>query len=101
MLVFGLGIGWFVPNLMTALSRRVSEKRQGRAVGIVKAAHYLASPLAVLAVEPIARAFGARSAMMASAVASLTVVAISLLKAVRRSSLPIPAAGAPGTGAHH
>jgi len=75
MLVFGFGIGWFVPNLMTALSRRVTQAQQGPAVGIIKGAHYLASPLAILAVEPIARAFGPAGAMMAGAVASFAVVA--------------------------
>lgn len=90
MLIFGLGVGWFVPNLMTSLSRRVSQGQQGQAVGIVKAAHYLASPLAVLAVEPIARAFGPGGALMASAFACFGVVAVFVLISAR----PEPAAAA-------
>ena len=74
MLVFGFGIGWFVPNLMTALSRRVSQARQGQAVGIIKGTHYLASPLAVLAIEPISQAAGPDAAMMSGAVLSFCAV---------------------------
>lgn len=75
MLVFGFGIGWFVPNLMVSLSHRVQQSQQGGAVGIIKAVHYLASPLAILAVEPIARAAGPSGAILTSAVASFVVVA--------------------------
>jgi MFS family permease len=83
MLVFGFGIGWFVPNLMNGLSRRVTQQQQGRAVGILKAVHYSASPLAVLAVEPITRAFGPQGAMMASAILSLGLAAIFVFLTVR------------------
>lgn len=76
MLVFGLALGWFVPNLMTALSRNVPHDRQGQSVGIIKSIHYLASPLMVVLVEPIARAFGPQGALMASACAAFSVVAI-------------------------
>jgi MFS family permease len=88
MLIFGLGLGWFVPNLMISISRRVTQDQQGRAVGIIKAAHYLASPLGVLAVEPIARAFGPRAAMLASAVASLSVVLCFLVISAGRLRAP-------------
>lgn len=83
MLVFGFGIGWFVPNLMTALSRRVTQGQQGRAVGIIKAAHYLASPLGILAVEPIARAFGPSGAMMTGSALSFGTVAVFLATRAR------------------
>jgi MFS family permease len=87
MLIFGFGIGWFVPNLMTSLSRRVSQEQQGRAVGIVKATHYLASPLAVLAVEPIARDFGTSGVLRAAAIASFTtVIAFAYIRAKSTSS---------------
>lgn len=64
MLVFGFGLGWFVPNLMYSLARRVTKLRQGRAVGIVKAAHYIAAPLGILAVEPVSRAAGPHGVML-------------------------------------
>lgn len=92
MLIFGLGLGWFVPNLMTALSRRVTQMQQGRAVGIVKSAHFLASPLAILAVEPIARAFGPNGAMLAGGVLSFGMVAAFLvLTAKRVRAVPVGA----------
>jgi predicted MFS family arabinose efflux permease len=83
MLVFGLGLGWFVPNLMFALSRRVTQLQQGRAVGIVKSAHYLASPLAVVAVEPISRAYGSSAVLLASGLLSFVMVATFLLLRAR------------------
>lgn len=94
MLVYGFGIGWFMPNLMFSLSRQVSQGQQGRAVGILKAAHHLASPAAVLAVEPIARAFGSAGAMRASAIASfcMVVLFIGLSGWRRRTEMPAQAA---------
>jgi sugar phosphate permease len=86
--VFGFGIGWFTPNLMNALSRRVTQHQQGRAVGILKAAHFSASPLAVLAVEPIARAFGPQGAMMASAIVALSVAVVFAVIATRGKLAP-------------
>ena len=93
-LLFGVGIGWFVPNLMTALSRRVTHEQQGRAVGIIKSAHYLGSPIGVLMVEPIARVGGPASAMMVGAAVSLCTVAAFLLMRLRppRSAEPVIAA---------
>jgi predicted MFS family arabinose efflux permease len=81
MLVFGFGIGWFVPNLMTAVARRVSQQQQGQAVGIIKAAHYLASPLAILAVEPIARLYGPTGATATGSALSFCVVAAMIFVA--------------------
>lgn len=93
MLVFGFGIGWFVPNLMTSLSKRVAQSQQGQAVGIIKSAHFLASPLAVLAVEPIARTAGPSGVMMASAVASFVVVGSFLYLSLRGRSKGSGSAG--------
>ena len=65
MLVFGFGIGWMVPNLMTSVATKVSQARQGRTAGLVKAAHFLATPLCIPLMEPFARKYGAQSAMFA------------------------------------
>ncbi|MET0241126.1 MAG: MFS transporter [Sphingobium sp.] len=83
MLVFGFGIGWFVPNLMTSLSRHVAATQQGRAVGIVKAAHYVAVTLGILAVEPVFRAFGPSGVMLTGAILSFAVVAVFLFLLAR------------------
>jgi predicted MFS family arabinose efflux permease len=71
MMIFGVGLGWFVPNLMNAVAKRVALEQQGRAVGLVKAAHYLAAPLCIVAVEPLAKQIGPNGAMLAAAVLSL------------------------------
>ena len=71
MIVFGFGIGWFVPNLMTASTKKIDAALQGRAIGLVKGAHYLAAPLAVVLVEPITRAMGPKGAMWVAATLSL------------------------------
>jgi predicted MFS family arabinose efflux permease len=67
MMLFGTGLGWFVPNLMTAVAQQVQLEQQGRAVGLVKGAHHLAAPLCIVIVEPLARRVGPQGAMMASA----------------------------------
>ena len=90
MLVFGFGIGWFVPNLMIAISRRVSQAHQGQAVGIIKGTHYLASPLAVLAVEPISRAAGPSAAMMSGAILSFCVVLTFICIAIAPNRIRSP-----------
>ncbi|MFT3964258.1 MAG: MFS transporter [Sphingobium sp.] len=67
LLIYGLGIGWFVPNLMTALAARVAPAHQGRAAGIVKAAHFLSAPVSVALVEPLARNYGPSGTLFAAA----------------------------------
>ena len=74
MMVFGLGLGWFVPNLMNAVAQRVSLDQQGRAVGLVKAAHYVAAPLSIIVVEPFAKQSGPGSALLAAAALSFALL---------------------------
>lgn len=76
MMVFGLGLGWFVPNLMTAAAKHVAVDQQGRTVGLVKAAHYLAAPLCTVLVEPLTRALGPRGAMLTGAVLSMLLLGL-------------------------
>jgi len=80
MMVFGIGLGWFVPNLMTAVAQQVQLQQQGRAVGLVKGAHHLAAPLSIVAVEPLARELGPWGAMLA---ASALAFGLLLLMACR------------------
>lgn len=68
MLVFGFGFGWMMPNLMTAVAAKVAQARQGRTAGLIKAAHFLATPLCIPLMEPVARAYGAQSVMAIVAV---------------------------------
>ena len=80
MMMFGVGLGWFVPNLMTAVAQKVPADRIGRTVGLVKGAHHLAAPLCIVVVEPLARQVGAEGAMMVS---SALAFAVSILMAYR------------------
>lgn len=93
MLVFGLGTGWLMANIMTALGGKVSTERQGRAAGFVKAAHFLSGPLAILLIEPIARKGGPISALLVVAcVAGLLFMLIGLrLWSGRSSERPVRA----------
>jgi MFS family permease len=70
MMIFGLGLGWFVPNLMTAAAKCVAADQQGRTVGLVKAAHYLAAPLSTVMVEPLTRQVGPQGGLLAGAALS-------------------------------
>jgi MFS family permease len=63
MVIYGFGLGWFVPNLLTSATSRIETAYQGRAIGIIKGAHYLAAPTIILIVEPLTRAVGAKGAM--------------------------------------
>lgn len=82
MMVFGVGLGWFVPNLMTAVAQKVQIEQQGRAVGLVKGAHHLAAPLCIVVVEPLARQLGPAGAMMASAALAFGLVILMSYKIV-------------------
>jgi MFS family permease len=83
--VFGLGVGWFMPNLMFITAGRVEIEQQGRAAGLVKGANYLGSPTGVFLTEPIARMHGAPGAIIAAGLMSLTLFLVGLAKVIRRS----------------
>jgi MFS family permease len=76
MMVVGTGVGWFVPNLMTAAAKCVTANQQGRTVGLVKAAHYFAAPLCTVMVEPLTRQVGPKGAMLAGAGLSLCLLVV-------------------------
>jgi predicted MFS family arabinose efflux permease len=82
MMAFGVGLGWFVPNLMTAVAQQVSLEQQGRAVGLVKGAHHLAAPLCIVLIEPFARQAGPKAAMMAAAALAFVMFVLMSYQAV-------------------
>jgi MFS family permease len=84
LLIYGLGIGWFVPNLMTALSARVTPAHQGRAAGIVKAAHFLSAPVAVALVEPLARSHGPAGTLLAASGLAFVCLVLSGVRFLQR-----------------
>ena len=76
MVIYGFGIGWLMANLITSLGDKVSKERQGRATGFVKAAHFMAAPLAVTAMEPFARRFGPESALFVVLCIAITLIVL-------------------------
>jgi MFS family permease len=85
LLIYGLGVGWFVPNLMTALSTHVAPEHQGRAVGIVKATHFLSAPVSVALVEPLARHYGPEGTLFAASGLALLCLLVIGARALRTS----------------
>ncbi|MBV1687684.1 MFS transporter [Novosphingobium sp. G106] len=95
MLFYGLGVGWFVPNLMTALGEKIDGPRQAHAVGIVKAAHFTSAGLALLIMEPLSRSYGPQMSLIAmSCVSAFLLIIILLRSGVGRAS-PLRASLAP------
>jgi MFS family permease len=80
--IHSMGAAWFAPNIMTALGSKVTQEQQGRAAGLVKAAHFLAAPLAVTLVQPFVKQYGEVIAMQAVAVIGLGMFAIMALRMV-------------------
>jgi len=80
LLVHSMGAAWFSPNIMTALGSKVTREQQGRAAGMVKAAQFLAAPLAVTLVQPFVKQYGEVIAMQAVAVVGLAMFVIMALR---------------------
>jgi MFS family permease len=90
MCVHGLGVGWVLANLITSLATKVSAERQGRAVGVVKAAHFASAPLSIVLIEPFARRYGPADAMVAVAVIAFGLFALySALQLHARPRAPL------------
>lgn len=95
MFVFGLGVGWFVPNLMTALAVRVAAVHQAGALGLVKAAHFLSAPLFISLAEPITRAYGPTGVMALIAVLILGLFGVAGVRGLRRGFFSVSELSAP------
>lgn len=78
MLIFGFGIGWLVPNLMTAVAAKVTQARQGRTAGLIKASHFIATPICIPLMEPFVRKYGSQSAMFV--VAGLAFIMLCIMQ---------------------
>jgi MFS family permease len=90
--IFSMGTSWFSPNIMTALGSKVTKEQQGRAAGMVKAAQFLAAPIAVILVQPFVKQYGEVIAMQAVAVMGLTMfVVMALRMATTGNPAPAPA----------
>ncbi|MGE3690266.1 MAG: MFS transporter [Novosphingobium sp.] len=90
----GLGVSWFVPNIMTALGSKVTKQQQGRAAGLVKAAHFLAMPICVQLIQPFIRQYGEVIAMKAVAAIGFAMFVLMLGRMLTlRTARPLVPAG--------
>lgn len=76
----GLGVSWFVPNIMTAVGSKVTQAQQGRTAGLVKAAHFLAMPICVQLIQPFVKQYGEVIAMRAVAAIGLAMFVVMLAR---------------------
>jgi predicted MFS family arabinose efflux permease len=92
LMIYGIGNSWFVPNVMTSLGGKLASYQQARAAGLVKAGHFVSTPLMVVLVEPFARRLGAASVMLlASGMATFVVVLMLLRMATVSKRQAVPA----------
>ena len=89
----GLGVAWFVPNIMTAIGSKVNKDQQGRAAGLVKAAHFLSMPICVQLIQPFVKQYGEVVAMKAVAVIGLGMFLVMLVRMLvaGRAQAAVPA----------
>ncbi len=87
MAIFGIALAWFFPNLLVAISERVTPEQQGRAAGLIKASHYGANPISIMVAQPIAALYGAEGVIIAGALLSLLIVAIYVYHMIARTPL--------------
>ncbi|HEX8056866.1 MAG TPA: MFS transporter [Novosphingobium sp.] len=95
MMFYGLGVGWFVPNLMTALGEKIDGDRQAHAVGLVKAAHFTSAGLALLIMEPLSRSYGPQMSLLAMSCVSAFLLVVMLLRSGLGKASPLRANLAP------
>lgn len=89
LVVFGFGMGWFIPNLMTASVKGIDTGRQGRAIGIIKGANFLAAPAGTVLVEPVTRIMGPSGAIWVASLLSFAALGAFFIRMVyRRTSAP-------------
>ena len=94
----GLGVSWFVPNIMTAIGSKVTQAQQGRAAGLVKAAHFLSMPICVQLIQPFVKQYGEVVAMRAVAAIGLVMFFAMLARMLTAGKT---AAGSGGIARRH
>lgn len=80
LLFYGIGVGWFTPNLMTALGVKVPAYHQASAAGLVKAAFFISSPLFIALAEPVARQYGPAGTMFMMVTLAFSLCVVFLLR---------------------
>lgn len=92
MLIYGFGVGWFVPNLMTAIGEKLGAERQAHAVGLVKAAHFTSAGIAVAIMEPISSLYGPQATLLVMCAVSTTLLCTIVLRSLAGNALRAPGA---------
>lgn len=77
-LVFGFGMGWVAPNLMTAAAGAATEATRGRIMGVVKGANLVSSFLAVVLLEPVSKLRGPDAALLTVTLMSVVMLIFCL-----------------------
>ena len=72
--IIGMGVGWFMPTLMYLIGTKVLPVQQGRTAGLVKGSNYLATPICILAVQPLYLLWGPRFPILLSGLFSLALL---------------------------
>lgn len=98
LMIFGFGVGWFIANLMTALASQVTKAQQGRAAGLVKAAHFLSAPICIALIEPIARVYGPASVMLIVSVTAFGLLIVMGWRMLRSGNRSADTVGQPAHG---
>jgi MFS family permease len=80
LLAHAFGVGWLVPNIMTALGAKLTSERQARAAGLVKVAHFVSAPLCIYLKDLLFGESGAATAMLAVAAIAFALLVTMLLR---------------------
>lgn len=92
--IYGLGTGWFMPNLMFALGKRVTGRYQGRTAGFVKACNYVGYPLSIALFGHFALVYGNWVPILAWGVLAAILTLVYAVRVVNgRTGAPTAAAG--------
>ncbi len=80
LLAHSIGVGWFVPNIMTALGAKLTSEQQARAAGLVKTAHFSSAPICIYLKDTFLGQSGASAAMLTVAALSAAVLVAMLAR---------------------
>lgn len=87
--IYGLGTGWFMPNLMYALGKRVTGQYQGRTAGFVKACNYVGYPLSIILFERSAQQYGNWVPLLAWGILAAVMTVIYTIRVIGARGNPV------------
>lgn len=93
LLAHAIGVGWFVPNIMTALGAKLTSEQQARAAGLVKTAHFSSAPICIYLKDTFLGQSGASTAMLTVAALAAAVLVAMLARMATVSKSAMAAAG--------